>query len=401
MRVLFVFSIAKRTGGAAHMWLHLLDGLMERGVEPFVLLPEGGDGSMEKALQLRGITYETSFYSWWVTSDANPHSLIHRIRRRFAHRLNSRTEERIEEIILGRGIDLVYICDGTITAGIAAAEAQKIPVVWHFHQYIDGGPGGISFIDSDEQVEAMLHRVQHIIAVTKGIRTDLRTRFPGAAPMRAIYNGVPEHAWVDEHRAFDAVGEDLENSPLTFTLAGRFDANKNQIDAIEAFAQIASTYPRARLLLVGSGTKDWENRVKQAADKSGVGGRVLFLGDIYDMTSVWRQTDVALNCSFTEGCSLVIAESMGSGCLVLGSDAPGNAELLGFQVPEGEDLPEQRALIYPRGDADGLAEQMRWAVEHVEEARVIAERGKTFARETFDLPAQVAEIHETFAEVMA
>ena len=390
LTVLFVLSVANTQGGAAKVWLNLLRGLPAYGVKPFVVMPSHGDGSMAAALEELGVPYMETFYTWWVTTDSNPRSLKRRFARRGAKFANARAEAQVAEALEEAQADLVYICDGSVTLGLDAAQQAGIPVVWHFHQFIRGAQDGLWFIDLPEEVAQQLQRAARIVTVNQGQRDDLCQRFGlDQKKVSAVYNGV------DLRRAGTKT-ELLSGEAVTFTLAGRVDANKRHQDAVEAFDLVAGEYPQARLLLVGDGTDAAVDALRQKVAASPYAERIELRGYTDDMPALWAETDVALNCSLSEGCSMVLAEAMASGCLVIASDAEGNAELLDpdNQMPgmcEGV-----RGLLYERGSARSLAEQMRWVLEHPVAARQIAAFGRADGRAAFSLEGQLERIRDVF-----
>lgn len=384
MKVLFVFSIGRLHGGAANVWFNLLDTLPSRGVEPYVVIPQDVDHSMTRALQERGIPWIEAFFTWWVTGDAHPRSLVRRIRRKGASIVNRAAEKVIDDFIVKQGIELVYICDGTITAGLDAAQRRGIPVVWHIHQFIEGDNGSVSFIDRETQVRSAFARADALITVSEGIKAYLRSRFPTIRKIAAIHNGIPKDRICDKTSV-------LEGDTVVFTLAGHLDANKGQLDAARAFAQVARDFPEARLQFVGAGEQEEVEKVRAECERGGILPQVAYLGQRSDMPAVWETTDVALNCSMSEGCSMAVGEAMSSGCLLLCSTAEGNVEIIDGRY----------GLLYERGKVDALAEKMRWVLENRAEARLIAARGKQHALQLFDLDRQADAVFRVFTEVLA
>lgn len=389
MKVLFVFSTGKMGGGAAEVWLTLLDTLPARGVEPYVVIPQDEDRSMTEQLNRRNIPWTEAFFTWWVTSDKDPHSFRHKMRRAAAKVVNRAADKVIGNYIEKNGIELVYICDGTITAGLHAAQRRGIPVVWHIQQYIHRNPdaehkGGVTYIDPAAHVGSTLAKADAIIAVSRSIKTHLRGRFPMCRKVEHIYNAIPAHR----------VGNNpdvLTGERVVFTLAGRFEANKGQDDALAAFLQVAPDFPEAFLSFVGEPDDEIAPALWKQASESPVAYQVEFRGFVEDMPSVWKRTDVALNCSYSEGCSIVVGEAMSSGCLVLCSTAEGNVEMVS----------SRHGLLYERRKPDALAAEMRWVLEHREEARRIAAEGKRFARRAFNVERQADEVYRVLTEVLS
>lgn len=384
MKVLFVFSTGRLGSGAAAVWMNLLDGLSAHGVEPCVVVPQRLDSRMSAALKMRDVPWARVFFTWWVTSGARPRSLGRRIRRRFARIANSRAERKIGRFIDRRGIDLVYICDGTIITGLEAAKERGVPVVWHIQEFIREQPGGVSFIDPEMHVGNTLIKADRIITVTKSIRTDLIQRFPGlrGGRMRAIYNGIPVDRVFDKRTI-------LDRDAVVFTLVGHIDANGGQEEAIRAFIRVAHDFPKTRLNIIGTGDIQLEERLKSIAAKSEAASRIVFQEARRDIAKVWDETDVALNCSYTGGCSMALGEAMSSGCLMLCSTAESNVEII-----EGK-----YGLLYERRKVDALAEKMRWILTHREEARALAMAGKARARRLFGLERQLDAIYRVLTEV--
>ena len=383
MKVLFVLSIGKLDGGAAAVWMNLLDGLPSLGVEPFVVIPQDTDHTLTDELEARKIPWHAVFYTWWVTTDPHPRSAKRKMARMGARAINARAEREIGDIIDAQGIDIVYVCDGTITAGIEAARKRSMPVVWHFHQFIREGQDRIAFIDSAAQVKETLDKATRIVTVSHAIATDLEQRF-SLQDVVAIPNGIPDARIVDR-------GEILQDEQAVFSLVGRIDANKRQKDAVSAFIEIAPDYPQAHLKIVGSGDEDLERQLRELIDKAHMQNQIELSGFQRDIARVWEETDIALNCSYSEGCSMVVAEALSCGCFILCSDAEGNREI----VQDGA------GMIYERCSIDELAPAMRWVLEHPDKARTMARAGRAHARRIFSMDAQLDSIYRVFCEVLA
>lgn len=385
MKVLFVFSIGRLDSGVAVVWMNLLRGLPARGVDPYVVMPQNPDSRMRAELDSFGIPWEVVPFAWWATRDAASGPFGRRVRRGVARALNARAEKRIGKIIDARGIELLYLCDGTIATGLAAANKRDLPVVWHIHEFMRTRPGGLNFVTPEMHVGSMLAKADRIITVTKSIRTDLTQQFPGLRDgrMQVVYNGVLPSRIVDKRGI-------LDRDATVFTLVGHINENEGQEEAVRAFIRIAPDFPEAKLRIVGTGDETLLSRLRSIADKSKAATRIVFANTYRDITDIWNETDVALNCSYSEGCSMAFCEAMSSGCLMLCSTAESNVELV-----EGK-----YGLLYERRKIEALAERMRWVLTHKDEARAIAAAGKRRALGLFGLDRQLDSVSRVFSEAM-
>ena len=390
MKILFVLSIGHLDGGAAQVWLSLISGLRERGHEPYVVMPQTKDETMVCALDEMNVPYWVEFFTWWTTCDERPRSLKRRLRRVAARRVNARADGKILQIILQNDIDCIVIEDGTIETGLAAANAAALPAVWHIHEFLscadgadassrdgesaagDFGKGAVGtqhFLESAKYVGRKFAQADTIVCVSDAIRKSLTEQFPHLQNVAALHNGIS-----DENIA-NSKDEVLQNDFVQFTMAQRFDENKDQLTCLEAFAIIANKYPQAKLQFVGDGSAEYIQKVKSLAHTLNCEEQVTFCGKRTDMAAVWEETDIAINCSHSEGCSISAAECMQSGCLHIASNCAGNVELL-----QGD-----RGLIFDVGNADSLAKQMSWALDNMQQACEVAQRGKAWALKEFDM----------------
>lgn len=125
-----------------------------------------------------------------------------------------------------------------------------------------------------------------------------------------------------------------------------------------AFVQAAAQRPELRLVMLGSGSQAsrlrqifGERRFGQDAQPS-----VIFPGQVKytDLPRFYRQADLYVSASHSDGASISLLEAMACGTPVLVSDIPGNREW----VSEG-----QQGWLFPDGDVEALANALVRAVD--------------------------------------
>lgn len=128
-------------------------------------------------------------------------------------------------------------------------------------------------------------------------------------------------------------------------MAARLVAVKGHDILLSAAKILLSQHTGYRFLIIGGGVE--EERLRKAAARPPLDGRVLLLGEVADVSLCLGVCDVAVNCSRgTETACLALSEAMSLGLPCVASDYGGNPEL----VRDGEN-----GLLFPTGDAAALA----------------------------------------------
>ena len=154
-------------------------------------------------------------------------------------------------------------------------------------------------------------------------RTDGATRADGLRLRSAL--GIPEDAFV-------------------LLYAAEFSPRKSQEVLIRALKALPE---KAMLALCGAGAT-WE-ACRSLAGALGLEGRVLFPGQVSDMSAWTRMADACVSASRSEGLPFNIMEAMYAGLPVVASRVKGHVDL----IVEGAN-----GLLYAYGDAEACARQV-------------------------------------------
>lgn len=190
------------------------------------------------------------------------------------------------------------------------------------------------------------------IAVS-GVVADVIRRKEGVAgdKISVIYNGVDLQRYqVPDATAKAAAKAKLGLDPQAFVIgmSAWFRPEKDHQLLFDAFAEVWSQAPNARLVLIGSGALF--DHYRQWAATQGLEDRVKFVGAVDDVRSYLHSLDVAcLVPKINEGFSNSILEKMASGLPVIVTDVGGNKEA----VAEGE-----TGFVIAPGDRAGLVKHL-------------------------------------------
>lgn len=179
-------------------------------------------------------------------------------------------------------------------------------------------------------------------------------------PLYTIHNGFNDALLVPTHG----------KKPLSLLQVCNLYPSKRTDVTIRAFAQVRGKYPAATLTVVGEGGE--RLRLERLCRELGVEGSVRFTGQLTH-DEVFREMAAAeyfVMVSKPEGFGIVYLEAMASGCMAIGAQGEGIADV----IVSGEN-----GFLLPADDPDAIAETVVWGIEHPEERRAIAERGRACA----------------------
>lgn len=184
------------------------------------------------------------------------------------------------------------------------------------------------------------------VAFIPGIGVDFsRFEHEGAVDALAIRNslGIREDAFV-------------------LMYAAEFSARKSQETLIRAMTQLPESVV---LILAGDGDKKKE--CEDLADSLGLRGRVYFPGYVSDVPAWYRAVDAVVSSSRSEGLPFNVMEAMYLGKPVVASAVKGHEDLI---------CHEDSGLLFPYGDVDSCARQIRKLLDSPELACRLGEHGK-------------------------
>lgn len=192
-----------------------------------------------------------------------------------------------------------------------------------------------------------------------------------------------------------------------FITYGRFLERKGFQDAIQAFSQVIITYPDSTLTIYGEGP--YRKELEKLIQDLGLGHAVFLPGKIDNPvealihgycplpTASDRNWDCPLftaHCflfpSWYEGFSGALVEAMMAGIPIIASDIPMNLEAI---------QPNQTALVFPVGNWEALANQMKNAIENPQVMLELGNQARIVAAQKFDIEGIARHYEATISKV--
>jgi L-malate glycosyltransferase len=172
--------------------------------------------------------------------------------------------------------------------------------------------------------------------------------------LRAISIGIPDERivtfpWgVDLHH-FKPAEKKKANRNLTLLSTRSWEPIYGVDLVANAFVKASKEKPNLNLVMLGAGSL--KETLHNIFLEGGVRERVDFAGQVSykHLPEYYRQADIYLSASHSDGSSISLLEAMACGCPVLVSDIPGNREWV---------QPGVNGWLFPVGNGDVLAQAM-------------------------------------------
>ena len=167
---------------------------------------------------------------------------------------------------------------------------------------------------------------------------------------------------------------------------GRFNVQKNHSRLLDIFAEITKRFPEARLALIGTG--ELEQSVKEKAQALGLRDKILFLGQMADVSGWYHAMDCFVLPSLFEGLPVVGIEAQAAGLPCIFSDRVTDEVLLS---------PGARRISLQTEDAEWAREIV--AAGHSETERI---QGIDVVRQAgYDIHVEACKLQEIYLEMAA
>jgi len=243
-------------------------------------------------------------------------------------------------------------------AGFCFREHCGAPLVVTTH----GGDTNTPFEKGQyDWLKSSCDRADAVVAVSNKVRS--RLEMCGThTPICTIYNGFIQHP-------YPAACEKATNSLIQ---VGNLIPSKRVDVTIRAFAKLLENNPQMELTIIGQGPLRGE--LEALCDQLGVSASVHFLGQLPN-AEVFHQmcrSGIFVMASKPEGFGIVYLEAMAAGCVVVGTEGEGIADI----VENGKN-----GFLVPADDVSAVCDVIGICLADPQRADAIAEQGRKTARE--------------------
>lgn len=206
------------------------------------------------------------------------------------------------------------------------------------------------------ELEPYCDKADAVVAVSSALAGKIRS-CGTKVPISAILNGflVQNLSPGEAERGFSLiqVGNLLRQKRFHITL--------------QAFARLREVCPEAALTLIGQGPE--RDSLDAMCRELGISESVRFLGQVPNsqVLEEMSKSRFFVMPSVREGFGIVYLEAMASGCITIGTEGEGIADL----IESGKN-----GFLVPADNPESITQTIEWCLEHTDEAAAIAEQGR-------------------------
>lgn len=203
--------------------------------------------------------------------------------------------------------------------------------------------------------------------------------------IKNIYSGIDLSLFTNKRNDDFRKELNLENDHLLLGSVGRLSDQKDPITMIEAFGIISKPFPNAHLALVGDG--ELKGKILEKIDKLKLNGKVHLTGNKNNPWSVYHSMDLFIMSSIYEGLGRSITEALSCGVPVVCTDVEGVPEIVRDNIT---------GILVPPKDANKLADGIIRTLNDMETAKKMAEEGRRFVKDNFDVNKMINDIDSLY-----
>lgn len=242
----------------------------------------------------------------------------------------------------------------------------------------------------------MLLRMSDVVAVSQAVEGVLERELRGPREyLHQIYCGIDVTAFLPGRPPAARTlrqQQGWRTDDVVFGVVGAFNLprGKGQLEFLEAAARLKSQSPKARFVIVGSGSM--ESLLRERIETLGLGGIAVILPFADDVATVMSALDVLVHPALgTEALGVVLLEAMACGKPVIASRLDGIPETLTEGV---------HGLLVPPADTLALAETMGRVVADAGLRATLGSAGRSHIEANFSRHILATKTHELYANIL-
>lgn len=277
--------------------------------------------------------------------------------------------------------------------GGLAARWLRIPCVWHVQDRVSNRAGPL-FVWTLSLAGRLFAR--EIIVDAESIARQLRPVVADAR-IHVIWNGVDTRTFSPDVDGSRVRAEwNAQVGDVLIGVVGRLVSWKGQHVLIHALAELASEFPAARIVLIGTPLFEddvYARRLRAETAALGLDSRVIFTGFRWDMPQVLAALDIVVHTALDKDSTpLAVVSAMAAGKPIVCTRVDGMAQLF----EDGVD-----GLLVTPGDANALAEALSLLLRNADLRGQLGRAAREKAERELSIEQFTRQCEAVFAQALS
>ncbi len=238
---------------------------------------------------------------------------------------------KLRTILIDERPDILYsfLPASNIWSGLMKIHMPRLTVAWGIRASMDFFRKGL-WARLNRVIETWLsQKVNRIFANSHAGKLYIQERGYPKSRITVIPNGIDLERFQPTPNASLRAQWGISPSYKLIGMVGRLDPIKNHLLFLQAVSLLRQSHKDLRFVCVGGAEKHHEEELKRKAQELGLGDRLIWAGELADMTAVYNSLDILVLPSSSEGFPNVVAEAMACGAPCVVTDVGDAAMIVG------------------------------------------------------------------------
>jgi glycosyltransferase involved in cell wall biosynthesis len=372
IKILFI-AHSSEIGGAEKSLVELIKGLLEKDIVCHVAIP--ASGALAEELNKISVSSHIIYLPWCADGEKKyDHNRIIEI---------EKSSLDVMELIRSIKPDIVYSNSSVILQGAIASKILGIKHIWHIREFGELDYDIDYYLPIEKRAEFIFENSDKIIFISKAL-ADYYHKYISDKKSEVVYNNVK-------------ISDSLENcgnknnEKLELLMVGNIHPAKGQLDAVKAIKLLKDRDLNDIVLrIVGRKSQGYYKEIADFVDEYHLNDQICFSDFIPNPAKFFKESDIVLMCSKSEGFGRVTVEAMLFGKPVIGAYAGGTKEII---------RDNENGLFYESGNPTNLAEKIMFFYDNRKKIAEYGMSGKAYCKNTFSEKKYIGRINQILLEV--
>lgn len=218
--------------------------------------------------------------------------------------------------------DVVYSNTSHIYIGSMIAYLIKAKHIWHIREFGWEDQRALHIFGDFLFYKYLEKSSNKIILISKALNSKVLRYIKEDNILSVIYNDI------DNSDIYYYPERNFNKNNIKLLVVGTIALNKGQEFVIDQVSMLRKYLINTNLRIAGRGDIDYINKLRKKVEKLDLINNIEFLGQVKDLNSIRKDTDICIISSYSEAFGRVTIEAMLSGMVVVAYNGGANPELI-------------------------------------------------------------------------